>query len=158
MENIKLQDAYCQLIEEQERKREENLKERNDKIKAFTIQAESKIQKDYWDRVGKLEERAKKYEVRLEKKRDIKEENEKLKIIEQKKKMKDYLFMQMEEKKNKKKLEKIQHNEQATMWKTDAVEFFKFENDKENTKKEIMKRLNYCFFIIFFVFLKNIKV
>ena len=142
LENIRQQEAYCRLIEEQEKKRESIQKERDVKANEFLKQALTHNTKDITDKQTKYEQRLKKYEDRKERELDQREDENKRRIQKMREETRDYLFKQMDEKKNRQGLEKISALEQAEMWKTDRESFFAFENAKDQRKRDMLKSYN----------------
>jgi len=143
LENIKLQEAYYNLIEEQEKNKEEALRKRDAKAKEFMQQPIDSTTKVYMDRIGQMEDRSKKYQDRLEKQKQEEETMEKIKAQEQKQKMKEALMGQIKEKQEKNAFDKNKfNNEQVEMWKTDTDKFFDFEKNKQMHKKKALITYN----------------
>ena len=142
LENIRQQEAYCRLIEEQEKKREGLQRERDLKANEFLKQALTHNTKDITDKQTKYESRLKKYEDRRERELDQREEDNKKRIQKMREETKEYLFKQMDEKKNRQGMEKVSALEQAEMWKTDRESYFAFESAKDQKKRDMLRSYN----------------
>ncbi|EGR33821.1 hypothetical protein IMG5_036370 [Ichthyophthirius multifiliis] len=138
-ENIQLMDAYCRLIDEQDKQRDKTLQEREDKMKEYQRAALENVTMVHEDKVAIMDKRRQKYHDRHEKKLDQQEIDRKRKEKEQKALMKEYLFKQMEEKEQRAKKEKENYNEQAVIWKNDNELFNQFQDKKNKEKKEVMQ-------------------
>lgn len=77
-ENIQQMKAYAQMVEEQERAREDALRERDQKIKDYQSMAFESMKKDYEEKLAVMEKRSKRYEDRKERKLDELEQQKKL--------------------------------------------------------------------------------
>lgn len=143
LENIQLQEAYYNLIEEQERSKDQALRKRDDKAKEFMQQEVDVTTKVYMDKIGQMEDRSKKYQDRLERQKQEEEILEKTKAKEQKLNMKSALINQIKEKEDRNLAERNKfNNEQVAMWKTDTDKFFNFEKNKKIIKKQALIKYN----------------
>ena len=143
LENIKLQEAYYNLIEEQERNKDEALRKRDAKAMEFMQQPVDVTTQKYMDKINQMEDRSKKYQDRLEKQKQEEEMMEKFKAQEQKQKMKDALQNQIKERQDRDLQEKVKfNNEQVEMWRTDTEKFFNFEKNKQMMKKKALISYN----------------
>ena len=143
LDNIKLQEAYYNLIEEQEKNKDETLRKRDAKAKEFLQQPIDVTTKVYMDKIEQMEERSRKYQDRLERQTQEEELLVKVKAKEQKELMKNTLMNQVKEKHDRNQEEKNKFNsEQINMWKTDTDKFFDFEKNKRVQKKKALISYN----------------
>ena len=143
LDNIKLQEAYYNLIEEQEKNKEEALRKRDAKAKEFFQQPVDVTSKIYMQKVEKMEDRSKKYQDRLEKQIQEEEMIQKIKAKENKEMIKTTLMKQIKEKDERNTVEKNKFNsEQIDMWRTDTEKFANFEKNKQIMKKQALIAYN----------------
>ena len=138
-ETIRLQEAYYNLIEEQEKTKEDNMKKRDRLAKEFLDNSSAMKTKNqlYLNEMQKMQERNEKYAVRLEKQKQQEEQEKILTLKNQKVKNKEILLNQIKEKENRNNEEKrIYNQEQMTMWQKDTEQYFEFENNKQKLKND----------------------
>jgi hypothetical protein len=138
-ENIKLQEMYSKMVEQQEAQRAADFKAKEDRINAIIEQGKNA-------KVVVTDEREKRQLAKVAKHEAIKEK--KLTQIEQDKlaerhrrnmENKAYLDQQVVDKHARKKDEKDQFNEQARVWKSENEQYAVFLKDKEEAKVQKKK-------------------
>lgn len=136
-EDIDLQKKAIQLAEELEVQRTKELKLRSDRIQALISVSEDKV-KDIANKNLEMDMRNKRYQELRERCLQEKTRKEDVKEKTRKGLLKQFLDKQVEEKNERLKVEKVRMNEQADLWKTDAVKFKKFNDEREGEKARIM--------------------
>jgi len=136
--DIKAQEELTRLVEKQEADREREIKNREDRTKQFMAMMTDTVVKDQKLQILEEEHKILKHYQDRETKEKQEDEKRRLKVLQQKKEMKEFLDKQLVERNQKKQFETDLSNKQADFWKYDTNNFF----ENERKKNEFIKDLN----------------
>lgn len=136
--DVKAQEELTRLVEKQEQDREREIKNREDRTKKFMAMMTDTVVKDQKQQIWEEEQKILKHYQDREMKEKQEDEKRRLRILQQKQEMKEFLDKQVVERNQKKQFETDLSNKQADFWKHDTNNFF--ENEKK--KNEFIKDLN----------------
>ena len=136
--DVKAQEELTRLVEKQEQEREREIKNREDRAKKFMAMMTDTVVKDQKLQIMEEEHKILKHYQDRESKEKEEDEKRRLRTLQQKKEMKEFLDKQLGERNQKKQFETDLSNKQAEFWKVDTNNFF--ENEKK--KNEFIKDLN----------------
>ncbi len=143
-DDIRCTEEYAKILEKQENERKEYFKKIERNANNFTAKMVGTVLKDMSNKNREEEEKMKKYQVDKETRyllitiRDQEEdERRKTQLLDNRKMIRSYLDMQVEDKKRMNDFERTLNSEQARIWKTDTHRFYEQE-------KEIHDKVRQC--------------
>jgi hypothetical protein len=139
-EDIQICDEYAQVLDKQEKDRENYFKNKERKANEFSKKMADTVIKDMEDRFKREEADIRKYQGEKDVREREVEEKKKKAIFEGKKDIKKFLDMQIEEKRKVNDFERSLNSEQAKIWKTDVDRFY-YQEQEINGK---IKAMNVC--------------
>ena len=138
-EDIKAQEAYNNMLEQQEKDRANEIAERERRAQEFMGKMADTVIKNMDAKQREEEDKIRQYEMEKEMKDRRHDDRTRSKQEDEKRKMREFLAKQVEEKKRREKIEKELNDEQATMWRRDRENYEQEEQRIANKVKNINK-------------------
>mmetsp|Transcript_6278 Transcript_6278/g.6163 ORF Transcript_6278/g.6163 Transcript_6278/m.6163 type:complete len:503 (-) Transcript_6278:33-1541(-) len=137
--DVNSMEDYARMLDRQEQDRLNEIKAREERQQQLMARMADTVLKEQ-------DQRNKEEDLMLLKQIEEKERLERLEDERrfqrqqiQKEELRKYLDQQVEDKKKRKVADKMNHEEQADMWKKDSEDFFRLEDDRKRREKEINK-------------------
>lgn len=137
LEDIKAQEAYNRMLEQQENDRTKEIADREKRAQEFMGRMADTVIKNMDAKQREEEDKIREYEREKEMADRRHDSRAQRKRDEEKRKMREFLSKQVEEKKKKENIEKELNDEQALMWRRDRENYEKEETRINNKIKSI---------------------
>lgn len=141
LEDIKAQEAYNDMLEQQERDRAKEVAEREKRAQEFMGKMADTVIKNMDNKQREEEELIRQYETQKEMADRRHDDRAHRKAEEEKHKMREFLAKQVEDKKRRERIEKELNDEQAFMWRRDR-ENYEAEEKRINQKIKTINKDN----------------
>jgi len=141
LQDIKATEEYARILDKQEKDRENFFKNKEKKAMEFMSKMAQTVIKDMDDKMKREEEAIRRYQIEKENFEKEDETRRKRAIHDNKKDIKKFLDMQVEEKRRNLEFEKTLNFEQSKIWKIDG-EKQKMQEDETNEKIKVMNKSN----------------
>jgi hypothetical protein len=138
LEDIKAQEAYNAMLEQQERDRANEVAERERRAQEFMGKMADTVIKNMDAKQREEEDKIRQYEMEREMQDRRHDDRANRRMEEEKRKMREFLAKQVEEKKRREKIEKELNDEQANMWRKDRKNY----EAEEKRINEKVKKIN----------------
>jgi len=145
-EDVKICDEYAKVLDKQEKDRENYFKNKEKKANEFSKKIAETVIKDMDEKQRREEENIRKFQIDKEIKEKEDDERKRRAMLDNKKDIKKFLDMQVEEKRKINNFEKSLNSEQARIWKQD-VENFTCQEQDTNSKVRSMNVSNQEFLL-----------
>ena len=137
LEDIKAQEAYNRMLEQQEKDRAKEIADREKRAQEFMGRMADTVIKNMDAKQREEEDKIRQYEMEKEMADRRHDSRAQRRREEEKRKMREFLAKQVEEKKKKENIEKELNDEQAQMWRRDRENYEKEEARINNKIKSI---------------------
>lgn len=141
VEDIKAQDAYNKMLEQQEKDRAKEIADREKRAQEFMGRMADTVIKNMDLKQKEEEDKIRQYEQDKETADRRYDERAQRKLADEKQRMREFLAKQVEDKKRREKIEKELNDEQAHMWQRDR-ENYEAEENRLNTKIKSINKQN----------------
>ncbi len=138
--DVNAQEELTRLVEKQEQDREREIHNREERTKKFMAMMTDTVVKDQKLQIMDEEHKILKHYQDRETKEKTEDEKRRLRILQQKKEMKEFLDKQVGEKNQRKQFETDLSNKQADFWKYDTNNFFETEKKKSEFIHDLNKK------------------